>query len=358
MRRTAFLALLALGALARPCITLPGAGSAPVEVASETATIVWDPKTKTEHFIRSAMFRGDGKPMGFLVPTPTPPKLRALDAFTVSWSLSSFQRQIAPKVVVQKRPVYRLSEEWVFFPPAKNASKAAQIGLASQSLRGVEVLSEGQVGSYQTAVLRADESQALLAWLKKNKFESDARLTEWLDPYVSKGWTITAFRFVPVAANFITEPVLLSFKTDRPFYPYREPKDARTAGGRSLRIYFVSPERVTGQLEDAPWSTRAEHASPLDIRNVYDPADAFGLPQELFKGRWLTSFHDKTTSRPSSELYFARDRDQSKVALPPVTRVVDDPVYIPKAGAAAAAVSSIWMGTMGYALVRRRRKPL
>jgi hypothetical protein len=352
MRRIAVLGFFAMGTLAWPCITLPGAGGGPVKVAWETATIVWDPATKTEHFIRSAAFNSDGKPMGFLVPTPTPPKLKALDPFSVSWGLGAFQREIAPKVVVRKRPVYRLSPTWDFFPSSRSATKTAQTALAGQMRGGVDVLSQGQVGSYQTAVLRADDSQALLAWLKTNKFEVDARLTEWLDPYVSKGWAITAFRFAPVAPQFVTEPIRLSFKTDRPFYPYREPRDTRTGAQRSLRVYFVSPERVEGQLENGAWGTRAEHSGPLHIRTVYDVAAGFELPQGLFQGRRLTSFLDATASRPPSELYFDRAADQSKVALPPVVRVEEDPVYIPK-GSAASALA---FGVLGAALIRRRRK--
>lgn len=357
MRRTAIVSLLTLCALAQPCITLPGKGYAPVAVASETAVIVWDPATKTEHFIRSATFQSDGKPMGFLVPTPTPPKLSAVGEYDtpVEWGYRELERQIAPKVVKRKRPVYRLTEEWEFFPPGRFAAKSApQTAMARSLYMGdsVDVFSEGQVGDYRTAVLRADDSQALLAWLKKNGFEADARLTEWLDPYVSKGWAITAFRFSPISPSFTSAPIRLSFKTDRPFYPYREPKEAKAALSRSLRVYFVSPERVNGQLETEAWPTHAESSSVFASRSVTYVADAFGLPEALFRNQRLTSFLDKTSSRPLSELYFDRDPNQREFGPPPIVQVVDEPIYIPKASAA----SLFGFGILGAVFIGRRRR--
>ena len=44
-------------------------------IASESAVIVWDARTHTEHFIRGATFQSNAKSFGFLVPTPTPPQL-------------------------------------------------------------------------------------------------------------------------------------------------------------------------------------------------------------------------------------------------------------------------------------------
>jgi hypothetical protein len=40
-----------------------------VRIAEEEAVIVWDPATKTEHFIRRAAFHSTARQFGFLVPT-------------------------------------------------------------------------------------------------------------------------------------------------------------------------------------------------------------------------------------------------------------------------------------------------
>jgi hypothetical protein len=46
-----------------------------VEIADESAIIIWDASTKTEHFIRRASFTTPADDFGFLVPTPTKPAL-------------------------------------------------------------------------------------------------------------------------------------------------------------------------------------------------------------------------------------------------------------------------------------------
>ncbi|HEY7160292.1 MAG TPA: hypothetical protein VH815_03495, partial [Acidobacteriota bacterium] len=72
----AFVLLLFLPVTAGiPCAPAPPNGRR-VQVLGESAVIVWDSKTKTEHFIRSATFESDSPDFGFLVPTPTVPTLQ------------------------------------------------------------------------------------------------------------------------------------------------------------------------------------------------------------------------------------------------------------------------------------------
>ena len=47
----------------------------PVVNADQSVLLIWDPATKTEHFIRKASFKADGHDFGFLVPTPSRPEL-------------------------------------------------------------------------------------------------------------------------------------------------------------------------------------------------------------------------------------------------------------------------------------------
>src|SRR5947209_2668282 len=46
-----------------------------VEIAGETALIVWDEKARKQHFIRRASFQAQVPYFGFVVPTPTQPEL-------------------------------------------------------------------------------------------------------------------------------------------------------------------------------------------------------------------------------------------------------------------------------------------
>src|SRR5687768_14117180 len=79
MARSIALTLAILGASrALACAPAPHSGER-ITIAEESAVIVWDPATKTEHFIRRATFQGEAKDFGFLVPTPAVPTLTAVD---------------------------------------------------------------------------------------------------------------------------------------------------------------------------------------------------------------------------------------------------------------------------------------
>src|SRR4051794_6648047 len=64
---------------AEPCAVAPPDPTSRVAIVDEEALITWDPASKTEHFIRRAQFDSDAKSFGFLVPTPTAPKLAEVD---------------------------------------------------------------------------------------------------------------------------------------------------------------------------------------------------------------------------------------------------------------------------------------
>src|SRR5262252_1646567 len=90
------LVLVCLVSLSEACAPVMREGGR-VAIASESALIVYDEKTKTEHFIRRGTFDTRVPYFGFLVPTPTKPEIEAVpdDVFTMlgDWT--------KPKVVTQ-----------------------------------------------------------------------------------------------------------------------------------------------------------------------------------------------------------------------------------------------------------------
>src|SRR5947209_5509893 len=111
----------------------------PVEIADESAIIVWDSATGTEHFIRRATFKSAAQDFGFLVPTPTKPELAEADDV----AFKELARITAPKVVTQPRP----------------SSGGCSIGCSeakrdfAASPGNVQVLDEQRVAGYDAVVL-------------------------------------------------------------------------------------------------------------------------------------------------------------------------------------------------------------
>jgi hypothetical protein len=285
-------------------------------IATESALIVWDEKAKTQHFIRRASFQTKVPYFGFLVPTPTQPRLAE-----------------APD------ELFRLLEEWT--KPEKKTKVIYQepisLGCPSgehggKKARDVQVLDRQHVAGYNAAVLKADDAKALREWLEKHGYDARPQLTEWLEPYIKAGWIITAFQIAKSDQDddrLSTQAVRMSFQTDRPFFPYREPADLRgeegKGGRRLLRIFFIAEARMEGKLDDPAQPPmklpgRAVWANPLDAGQreaLAEQLDAKAVP--LPEGGWLTVFDDDSSPRPGvADIFFSPSADQSTLVREPI----------------------------------------
>ena len=253
------------------CAAAPRRGEF-IDVNSEEAIILYDAKTKTEHFIRRANFRTEAKDFGFLVPTPTKPELGETNSsIFVTLHSATAPRQVESGNV--RRIVMKRNE-----PQA-----AARAGGAPG---GPEILGKGQSAGYAYVILRADDVDGLKKWLQDNQYDSRPELIEWLKWYVDNKWIITAFKVLqePNSRNDRwAKSIRMSFSTDKPFYPYREPEDMRTkAGGqRSLRVFYLGDSRVAGQLGgDGNWPGRTAWANALPEPSLNYMVDILGMPKD------------------------------------------------------------------------------
>lgn len=309
--------LLAVVVAAQPvfaCAPAPRAGEE-ISTVEESAVIVWEPATKTQHFIRRATFRGTAKDFGFLVPTPTAPALAEVDdrIFDVLNTKTA------------RKTVYKTSRA-IDWTPLLLYSRLKSEGNTAAGRAPVEVLDTKKIAGYEAAVLDATDAAALSRWLDEHGYATTPDLAEWLDAYVKQGWKITAFKIDKSAdAMARTSAVKMSFQTERPFFPYREPAsqraNAKYGDVRVLRIWFLGPERVKGVIganEFWPgvlmWSDRVDSVAGLTI-----PANTR-----------LTALNDTSSIRPGTDdLFFTRDADQNPHIPPPYVDETVDRIPVP-----------------------------
>src|SRR5262245_25321896 len=241
--------LVAVLGLALALLVVPGGRAcAPVardgvyvSIPEESAVILWDAKTKTQEFIRRASFRTPTPHFGFLVPTPSQPYLKE----SKDELFASLENWTRPEVRTQ---VVRTP------PPGARSALADSAPKAE-----VQVFAEQRVAGFDAAVLKANDAKALNAWLDKHGYASRPELTAWLDVYVKAGWYLTAFKIARKpdgSPDVSTAAVRMTFQTDRPFFPYREPADQRAGakalpGPRLLRVFFLGDARVEARLGGA-----------------------------------------------------------------------------------------------------------
>jgi hypothetical protein len=290
--------LLAAGSLA--CATAPREGDS-VHVSEESAIIIWDTGSKTQHFIRRATFDTAAKDFGFLVPTPAVPSFGEA-------SDTAFSRL-----------------EWLTRPPRSEREMVASLNLARRAESAkVEVVAKVRVAGYDAAVLKASDAGALDVWLKANGYHSSPELRDWYKPYIAKAWIITAFKVAQEASGQRAKSaaVRMSFQAEQPYFPYREPAAANNAGdrGRALTVYFLGDFRPEGRIgASTAWPGRALWSGRVPTVDREQLMKDVNLEQKTAPAAYrLTRFEDSSSPRPGSDdLFFSPAADQSDLRVEP-----------------------------------------
>lgn len=288
------------------CATAPPAG-AEVQIAEEEALVTWDPATKTETFIRRAAFHASARSFGFLVPTPTVPQLSEMPDGT----FDGLANLIRPRVKIETHG----------FDVELGAllARCAKMGASKGEIvdGGVRVLATARVAGFDATTIAGDDAAAVNAWLAGHGFAATPALERWLAGYVRANWKITAFVIAGDSPEVATGAVKMTFQTDRPFYPYREPQREMAVettaklAPRLLRVYVLADRRSQATLAGQPWSATVRQASQVP----YLPGEL----QQLTAHRYLTVFVDDSSPRRGiDEVYFAPSADPADVAQAPV----------------------------------------
>lgn len=289
MKILLLLSVLSLFPKAQACITFANDPKEKIFIGDERAIIFWDEKSKTEHFIRRADFKGSSN-FSFIVPTPTKPQLAEIsdDILKRVWS-ALYNRQ------------------------QKSLGVRGGFGGGSDSIpaNGVKVLETVEVANMDAAILDASDAGSLEKWLKDNKYASQGA-KDWAQPYIQKKWLFTAFKIKSKKNASKTEGisspmVRISFKTDKPFFPYREAGDRTTVPGRKLDLFVIAPTTMQGNYEKTPWQAEMNYSTnALDVYNeiLRDTKDHIPGATNT-KGYWVSHFKDYVDRRPLAEdVYF------------------------------------------------------
>lgn len=317
---TALLLAWLTSAPAPGCCPAPPSGK-PVVNADQTVLIVWDAAAKTQHFIRQASFKSEAEDFGFLVPTPNEPELdeSGNEAFPYLLKLTEPERQKRPR-------------------PSGGMACSCSSG-ALVTTKGVAppvtVLQEKRVAGFDAVVLEAKSAEALVGWLKERGYAFSPEVQAWAKPYIDNGWKITALKVAKDKDSAADKTVAaaslrLSFKTDRPLFPYREPDptnpaDTLAAKQRLLRIYFVADGRYRGELtKDVSWTGKVAWANKMTAEDRKKVLQLLKLPETTGPADWwLTEFEDSWPYKPApADVYFARDTDQGTVKREPIIEYV------------------------------------
>jgi len=328
------------------CATAPPHGEE-VAIAEEEALIVWDPATRTEQFIRRARFLSTSKAFGFLVPTPTVPTLGEVPDHVFHELASAIRPAIVRDTGGLEVRVGSLL--WEACPAMTMKGSGADTAAVGPQVR---VIATAHVAGFEATTVEADDAAALATWLAGHGFASSPALTQWLERYVRDKWKLTAFVVASdqqggTSYDVATRAVKMTFQTDRPFYPYREPAVDPAAtialpSDRTLRVFFVADQRYQAMIAQAPWHARVLHSAPIEVSGE--------LAAVAGAHRMATVFVDDVSPRRGiDELYFAPTTAAVDVRQPPI--VIHDPTRI-----LIPVDLIVVVGFVGLWITRRRRR--
>lgn len=316
-----------LAATQLPACCPLGRSGKPVVNADQTVVILWDAAAKTQHFIRKASFQSMGDDFAFLIPTPNRPELEESGNGVFPY----LQKLTEPEIELRSRP--KATGGGCACSEITLSKNVAPTGEAAPPVR---VVTEKQVAGFDAVVLEADSADALVDWLNENGYEFSPAAEAWAKPYVDAGWMITALKVAsqsePTEGGKVVEAAALrlSFETDRPLFPYREPDSgdaAKELGAtrRLLRIYFIGEGRYAGELtKEDPWTGRVAFADKFKPGDREKVLDLLKLPASTGPEEWwLTEFEDNWAYRVApADVYFAKAADQATVKRPPIIQYV------------------------------------
>lgn len=279
-------------------------GASPL-VHGEEALIVWDWRTRTEHFVRRIDFSRTtaGADFAFLVPTPSRPLVADADETVFNRLADAYSR---PRT------------------PTNRQHGARSRRTSGGGGGGVTVVQQTFVAGLEATTIRSDSANALAQWLGQHGFTNRPALAQWLQRYTGGTWHITAFRYAGQGPRPLTaRAVRLSFSAERPFYPYGEPRDQAGVQEhrRPFRLSVISSERVEGRRGSRPWSARTGYAERREVQSFTGTL----LPLRDNERAWVTTFDEPNSVRNDEDLVFVRATAQTPVA-PSIPRRERDPL--------------------------------
>jgi hypothetical protein len=112
-----------------------------------------------------------------------------------------------------------------------------------------------KVGDFRAQTLRSEDPAALAEYLKDNKFVASKDVVEWVKFYTDKKWLLTAFKVNQQKSQsdyerFGFDPIMMKFKTDKPFFPYVVPSSNRRQA-TELDLYVVGSSPASNSVSDS-----------------------------------------------------------------------------------------------------------
>lgn len=211
----------------------------------QRAFIVYNPQTQQVNLVPSINIRGEATEFAIVIPTPSIPKLDTVDR--------QIFRELGDVTVTMTRWRGGGASSGCNIFTTEDGDDDVVFDSADEE-EGVTVISEQDVGAFDTVILTADNPMALTDWLDEHGYHHSIDDNAILQDYIDRKWVFTAMRLNveqfedgerrPARFfNATIDPILLTYAADKLIYPLRL-TSISARQGTDVTVYILTANKM------------------------------------------------------------------------------------------------------------------
>lgn len=205
----------------------------PIDQAAERILFAKDGDDMVAHV--QIQYTGPAENFAWVVPAPTPPTL-GIGSDELFNLLRNATRPTF-QLDTSRAGVCKINPE-----PSAEATAEPSAAPSATPAPGVDIISQQQVGPFESAVIKSEDPQAMKTWLKDNGYQLPDNLDPLLDPYVNQGFYFLALKLKKDASTGDLQPITMRFKGDKPMIPIRLTAVAATPN-MDIQVWLLGQHR-------------------------------------------------------------------------------------------------------------------
>jgi hypothetical protein len=179
-----------------------------------------------------------------------------------------------PQVEVLKGAPFHELARLVEPAPRRAMAMAKRAAEDMAAVASVQVLERKTVGDYDVSVLASTDANALLTWLRANRYHLPEKAVAPMQSYIREGWTFVACRIKSAGAaeamhSGTLTPLRLIFPAANPIYPMR--LSSANPQPFTVLTYLVLPQNI-GNGHNRPFLVPAAAPGGWAMRRLYRAA--------------------------------------------------------------------------------------
>lgn len=210
----------------------------PVDQAAERILFAKDGEDMVAHV--QIQYTGPSENFSWIVPVPTPPKL-GVGSDALFQSLRNTTRPQFSINVTTEGDCKSRSNFFDFSGPMPTSAEAGAFATPSPS--AVTIISQENVGPFETVVLQGDDPSTVKKWLTDNGYDVPPNVDPLLNPYIEAKMPLLALKLQKGRSDGDLQPITMRYKADKPMIPIQLTAVAAT-DDMDVQVWLLGVQRA------------------------------------------------------------------------------------------------------------------